>query len=228
MPQIWILMARLITCGYGSNLSLQPLNMNWEGANKAKWDEAYEEKGVAGQKWEKRTAACFPKTIIFFSCSLAICNQNPLHLLANLPVSMVVAYALLIWVLGIKAFLSSQLPRNHIYGSACFFSWSYIVVIFKSLLVMVHTGIHKNFAFLKVIFLKCLSVFCNVGFQMEFSHHSQYSLYWISNTLFWKENWYPAWCDLSSYSWELLCCSITILLPILFHYFIQGCLKITK
>lgn len=145
-------------------------------------------KRCSRSKVGKKDSSVLPQNYNFFSCSLAICNQNPLHLLANLPVSMVVAYALLIWVLGIKAFLSSQLPRNHIYGYACFFSWSYIVVILKvywSWFTQVST---KFFAFLKVIFLKYLSVFCNVGFQIEFSHHSQYSLYGISNTFFWKEN----------------------------------------
>lgn len=93
---------------------------------------------------------------------------------------------------------------------------------------MVHSGIHKSFCISEVIFLKYLSIFCNDGFQIEFPYYSWHRLYGISSIFFRKENWYMLWCDLILCSWEHSCSLITVLLPILFHYFIKGWLIIAK
>lgn len=133
-----------------------------------------------------------------------------------------------VYMLSIRALFPSYLPSNPLYDYAFFPPWSFIVVIWKDWLVIVHRGIHNFFSFLKIIFLKYLSIFCNDGIQIEFSYYSWHRLNGISSVFFRKENWYVVWCDLILYSWELPCSSIIVLLPILFHYFIKGCLIIEK
>lgn len=119
MPQVWVLMVVLIPCGNGSNLSLQALNVNWEGANKAKWYKAREEKAVAGKMWENRTAECFPKTIIFF---LLVCfMQLKPSVSLNKPSCFNGCDVCSVYMLSIKVFLPSHLPSNPLYDYAFFF-----------------------------------------------------------------------------------------------------------